>query len=317
MNHPSLSMLIPCYNGLPFVVEAVQSVLDQSDEGVECVVIDDGSNDGSADVLRRRFGDRIRLFRQENAGVGAVRNRALAEARGDLIGWLDADDVLAPDAIPSRRRAFAADSQLEMLAGQIEIFYMQTGARHLSPASDTGDPRLLNCLVKRQSPHLNSVMLRRSVLPRVGGFDHRFVVGEDYDFWVRACFRLRWRFVQQVFAYMRVGVYESATRRRGRLDMYRDMEEVLHHNRGLFRQHFGSDGFWRKTYARWATDFTLVLLHHGERQEAARWAAKAIAVRGPWVEPRAFKYLLEAMLPSSIYASLRGVSRRFGPQPLP
>jgi glycosyltransferase involved in cell wall biosynthesis len=309
MSLPSLSMLIPCYNGLPYVVDAVQSILDQGDEGVECVVIDDGSRDGSADALEKRFGKRIRLFRQANAGLGAVRNRALAEARGDLVGWLDADDLLAPEAIVSRRQAFAEDPQLEMLVGQIEIFSMVTGERRLSPPSDPSDPLLRNCLLNRQSPHLNGIMLRRSVLSRIGGFDTRFILGEDYDFWVRACFRLRWRYTQTVFAYMRQGTHESATSRRGKVAMYRDMQDVIYHNRTLFRQHFGSDAFWRQTYARWATDFALVLLLHGQRREAAWWAGKAIAMRGPAVEVRAVKYFAEAVLPPALYRRLGAVSR--------
>ncbi len=109
---------------------------------------------------------------------------------------------------------------------------------------------------------------------------------------------------------MRVGDYESATRRRGKVDMYRDLQDILIHNRPLFRRHFGSDAFWRQTYARWATDFALVLLHHGVRGEAAWWAAKAISVRGPCVEPRAFKYLAEAVLPTAVYNGLRAVRRR-------
>ena len=243
---PSLSMLIPCYNGLPFVVDAVQSILDQSDEDVECVVIDDGSRDGSGDVLQFRFGDRIRLFRQENAGLGAVRNRALAKLRGDLVGWLDADDLLAPHAIAIRRRAFADDPDLEMLVGQIEIFSMQTGERHLSPPTDPTDPLMLNCLLSRQSPHLNGIMLRRSVLPRVGGFNPRFILGEDYDFWVGPVFGSAGASYHRSSPTWAWEIMKSAMRRRGKGDMYRDLQDVLHHNRASFvnislRMPFGAE----------------------------------------------------------------------------
>jgi hypothetical protein len=303
---PSLSILIPCYNGLPFVLDAVESVVAQADEGVECVVVDDGSTDGSADALERRFGDHIRVVRQANGGPSVARNRALEESRGDLVIWFDADDLLTPDTLRLRRQAFADSPALEMLLGVNEIFYMQTGERQRSPAKDACDEHYLvrGLLARRNLPHLNVITFRRSALARVGGFDPQFPISQDYDLWLRAWSCLHWRFVDVVLAYQREGSYERVTQRRGKIFNYRDTGKVLLKNRRLMQDSLGSEAPWRRAYASFATDFALHLLTRGFRWEASIWAGRACWLLGPRVESRALKYLLEATLSPRCYSAL-------------
>jgi glycosyltransferase involved in cell wall biosynthesis len=309
MNQPSISVLIPCYNGLPFVVEAVQSVVAQADEGVECVVVDDGSTDGSADTLEQHFGSRIRVIRQPNGGPSVARNRALAECRGDLIIWFDADDLLAPNTLELRRRAFADSPNLEMLLGVNEIFYMESGERHRSPRSHACDESYLvnGLLGRRDLPHLNVITFRRTALERIGGFDPRFPISQDYDLWLRAWSCLRWRFVDVVLAYQREGSYERVTLRRGKIFNYGDTGKVLLKNRRLMQETLGSDAPWRRAYAGFATDFALVLLNRHRRREAFAWASRACSLVGPKVESRTVKYLLEAVLATNCYATISAV----------
>src|SRR6266850_864483 len=93
-----VSILIPVYNAEAFVAEAIQSALDQTWPAKEIIAVDDGSTDRSAEVLKS-FAPRIRTIEQENRGASAARNRALSEAQGEFIQFLDADDLLAPDKI--------------------------------------------------------------------------------------------------------------------------------------------------------------------------------------------------------------------------
>jgi len=92
-----ISALIPTYNRRQFVPRAIQSVLSQTVPVDEILVVDDGSTDGTAEDIEQRFGNRVRVVRQANQGVSGARRRAVLEAKGDWIGFLDSDDEWTPD----------------------------------------------------------------------------------------------------------------------------------------------------------------------------------------------------------------------------
>jgi glycosyltransferase involved in cell wall biosynthesis len=92
---PTVSVVIPCYNGSRFLRETLASVLRQTEPVREVLVVDDGSTDGSADIAES-FGPPVRVIRQANAGESTARNRGVEEARGDWVAFLDADDVWEP-----------------------------------------------------------------------------------------------------------------------------------------------------------------------------------------------------------------------------
>jgi glycosyltransferase involved in cell wall biosynthesis len=92
-----ISALIPTYNRQRYIFRAIDSVLSQIAPVDEVILVDDGSTDGTAEEIEHRFGSRIRVIRQANAGVSSARRRAVLEARGDWIAFLDSDDVWTPD----------------------------------------------------------------------------------------------------------------------------------------------------------------------------------------------------------------------------
>ncbi len=96
MHKPRISVIIPTYNSARFLPEAVQSALYQTLSPDEVIVVDDGSTDNTEDVLEP-FRGRVHYIRQENQGPAVARNRGIAEAKGDLIAFLDADDVWLPE----------------------------------------------------------------------------------------------------------------------------------------------------------------------------------------------------------------------------
>ncbi|HEV7893315.1 MAG TPA: glycosyltransferase family A protein [Pyrinomonadaceae bacterium] len=105
---PLLSVVIPTWNRAHVVCEAVESALIQREGRVEVLVVDDGSTDGTAELIARRFGPRVRLLRMtERAGVGAARNAGVRAAGGELIAFLDSDDVWLPGKLDAELRAFA------------------------------------------------------------------------------------------------------------------------------------------------------------------------------------------------------------------
>lgn len=94
---PDVSIIIPTYNRVRFVGEAIESALAQR-EGIEVVVVDDGSTDETSSLLAS-FADRVRIFRQPNAGPSAARNLGAQQARGEFLAFLDSDDILESGAV--------------------------------------------------------------------------------------------------------------------------------------------------------------------------------------------------------------------------
>jgi len=188
MNPPRFSVIIPSYNAAPLVVQAVESVLAQTHAAHEILVIDDGSTDDTAACLEP-YQDRIRYLHQSNAGVAAARNRGLAEATGDWIAFLDADDVWHPSKLARQARVIAEHPQVGLLA---TLCYDWPAAGH--PELPSGSDHKIaivpfESLVVRNQIVTSSVVARREVIDQVGGFDPRMQGPEDYDLWLRVAER--------------------------------------------------------------------------------------------------------------------------------
>jgi glycosyltransferase involved in cell wall biosynthesis len=188
MPPPLVSVIIPTYNRKEKAALAVESVLAQGYSPVECIVVDDGSEDGSFEHLANKFNGRIRLFRQENTGVSAARNKGIKEAKGGFIAFLDSDDLWRKNKL---------SVQMEYLERHPEIKICQTtetwfrkGRRVNPPAvyrkigGDIFEPSLKRCMV---TP--SSVLLKKELLDEVGLFNEGMPVCEDYDLWLRVCVR--------------------------------------------------------------------------------------------------------------------------------
>ncbi len=179
-----VSVVIPSYNRRAVVCEAVRSACAQEGVACEIVVVDDGSTDGSAEALQREFGARIRVLRTANHGVAAARNSGVAASGGELIAFLDSDDLWLPDKLAAQVAFFAAHPAAQICqTGEIWIrngIRVNPRAHHRKPSGEIFAPSLRICLV---SP--SAVMLRRSLFEGVGGFNESLPACEDYDLWLR------------------------------------------------------------------------------------------------------------------------------------
>src|SRR5262245_41316998 len=108
-----ISVIIPVYNHVAYLPEALESVIRQTCPASEIIVVDDGSEDGSAEAAERFSG--VRVFRQAHAGIAAVRNVGVRRARGDLIAFLDADDRWPPHKLRAQIEAFDREPVLDMV----------------------------------------------------------------------------------------------------------------------------------------------------------------------------------------------------------
>jgi glycosyltransferase involved in cell wall biosynthesis len=178
-----VSVIIPTFNRSRFVSEAVKSVLGQSYPDKEIIVVDDGSTDDTAERLAE-FGDRIRHVRTENGGVPRARNIGISASRGDLIAFLDSDDLWLPNKLGRQVEYFAANPDIHV--AQTEEIWIRGGRRvnpkniHKKRSGWIFERCIPRCIV---SP--SAVMLRRRVFEDVGLFDEAMPVCEDYDLWLR------------------------------------------------------------------------------------------------------------------------------------
>jgi glycosyltransferase involved in cell wall biosynthesis len=185
-NRGRVTVVIPCYNQGRFLSEAVESVLSQSYQELEVVVVDDGSTDKTAEVAHSytRRDSRVRLVRQANRGLAGARNRGLEEARGVYIVFLDADDRLLPGAIEVGVRELESHPDCAFVSG---ICRKITADGYVVPEWEQfrvrDDPYLE--LLRSCPIYVPAVMYRRSVFEAVGYFDSSYKAAEDYDLYYR------------------------------------------------------------------------------------------------------------------------------------
>lgn len=186
MHAPLVSVLMPVYNGRPFVSEAVESILCQTLRDFEFIVIDDGSTDGSLDVLRAFAlrDTRIRLIESSHYGYVTLLNRGLSLCRGQYIARMDADDIACRDRLTRQIEYLKAHPSVGVVGGGMLVVSRDGRPIGISrPIADDSE-------VHRRLPHGNclahpTVVMRRDALLKVGGYRSEFLPAEDYDLWLR------------------------------------------------------------------------------------------------------------------------------------
>lgn len=117
---PPVSVIIPVYNGERFLAEAIESVLNQTYQAFELLVVDDGSTDKSGEIACSY--PRVKYFRQDNRGVASARNQGIQNSQGTFITFVDADDLWIPEKLSLQLKAFKEDPSLEIVTGHVEQF---------------------------------------------------------------------------------------------------------------------------------------------------------------------------------------------------
>ena len=186
---PLVSVIMPAYNTEKYIGESIQSVLDQTYTNWELLVVDDGSTDTTAQIVRA-FADsdrRIKYFFQQNAGQSKARNTAIQNARGTLLAFLDSDDLWLPEKLQLQLRA--------MVATNVDVVY-SNGFVIYEPGAPPGQMdfpivagtvegrKMFDLLLLLNFIPVQSVVLRKEVFDKAGPFEESLLC-EDYDLWLK------------------------------------------------------------------------------------------------------------------------------------
>lgn len=187
-----VSVIIPAYNARDFVLDAIASVKAQQHPALEIILIDDGSTDGTAELVAANAPE-VRIIRQDNAGVAAARNTGLLAARGDFITFVDADDGWFPGKLQAQLEYLGAHPEVGLVfhrwlvwrPDENGVFHWPSPPTEVLPDQPELSgwlylPLLLDCVI-----HTSSVMIRRNIVEQVGLFDTALAIGEDYEYWLR------------------------------------------------------------------------------------------------------------------------------------
>lgn len=178
MSHPKVTVIIPVYNGESFIRDSINSVISQSYDNWECIVVDDGSTDESASIIQSF--DQVVCVQQGHQCVAAARNRGVRQASGDYLAFLDADDIWDLDKLKI---------QVDFMEKNLEVDYSVT--RHSIFLDHELKELPAWVRTERQEAETtayipSALLVRRSVFDAVGGFDESYRIGDDSDWFLRA-----------------------------------------------------------------------------------------------------------------------------------
>ncbi len=183
MSRPQVSVIVPTHNRASLIGQTLDSISRQTFRDYEVIIIDDGSTDETARVVRQRP-EPLHYLYQEQRGAAAARNHALAEANGSLVAFLDSDDIWLPDFLSEV--AAAVQAQSDAALGYADFRTIDGQGRTLrGHRKKQHGGRVVTPLFASIFIHTSCVVARRDAILQAGGFDDRMEANEDYDLWLR------------------------------------------------------------------------------------------------------------------------------------
>lgn len=272
-DQPLVSVIITCYNIRNYVAAAIHSVIVQTYVHHEIIVVDDGSTDGTVEMLRHHpASNRFTLLNKENGGPSSARNFGIAQSKGEVIAFLDGDDQWEPDKLQTQVDVFMHHPAAGLIFTDFSTFtetgVMVTGKNRSMFAHLEAVPYPF--LVSRNNfIYPSTVMIRRSVVELCGGFDESLRGPEDLDLWLRVARQ-----------YPILGLHESLTRIRLHLsNISSNIPVMLEHERTVIEKQrpFLSPLTYRIRLARLYFLNADRSVHNGDRLQALRLLGKGMA----------------------------------------
>ena len=205
---PLVSILIPAYNAEEFIGDTIESAVAQTWQRKEIIVVDDGSKDGTAEVVRKYLSKGVVLVSNENKGAAATRNHAYRLSQGEYIQWLDADDLLAPDKIELQLASLRNGDKRILLSSSWGLFGYRTERARFIPTSLWEDLAPVDWLARKMGDHQHmqtaTWLTSRELAEAAGPWDTRMLSDDDAEYFCRVLLASKGsRFVPEAKVYYR------------------------------------------------------------------------------------------------------------------
>lgn len=265
MTEPAVSVVIPAYNAAWCIRKAVDSVLAQTFRDVELIVVDDGSTDDTAAILRS-YADTLRVVSQANGGMSSARNAGIRAARGRYVAFLDSDDRWLPDKLERQVALMTAQPDLAFCAATATLEDPDGNVVGAWACSGKSEASVADVFASHAAiaGGASSVLARRELVQALGGFDETLFGAEDTDLWIRLAAAGRFACIAEplVVVLKRPG---SVSRNRRR--MRAGAIAMTRKNRGLLPAE-KQGAFWRTLYAGMLCDYAKWAARDGDRMGA-------------------------------------------------
>lgn len=269
-----ITVVIPLYNKADCIATALDSVLVQTYQDFEIIVVDDGSRDDGAAIVERYTDPRIRLIRQDNAGVSAARNKGIAEARGEYVAFLDADDEWMPEflaEIVALQREFPeCKAQATRYVNRCEGKDYQIQLDRLPFSGEHGVLTNYFEVATHSNPPIwtGAVCIERALLQELGGFPLGIKSGEDLLTWARIATRTHWAYSLKPYAIFNMEGYNKNERPKR---IPADIDVVGNELKQLWKQNPQPKGL-KHYIAHWHKMRSSIYLRLGMRKKSIREA---------------------------------------------
>jgi glycosyltransferase involved in cell wall biosynthesis len=292
-----VSAIMPAYNAAATIEESIRSVLAQTHQELELVVVDDGSTDETAAVIQRiaSTDPRVRYIYQPNQRVVAARNRAIEQATGELVALLDADDAWRPDKLEKQLAARNGDADVVVLTG-LQRFTEENGIKTWGtisvpppPVAERYTPASLLLLDHFQFVLMNTALMPRAALLAAGGF--KGWTGHDWDMWIELAKRCRFRVLPEVlFEYRKHASSVTAAN---------DKLRTLEQHESIIRFHCAQLGCSSRFQATAMVQRQMSVCSHflytGETDLAWKVLRRSLRQAFAWLEPSVWKRCVELL----------------------
>ncbi len=293
---PLVSILVPAYNAERWIGPCLDSALRQTYPSTEIIIVDDGSSDGTLEVIRT-YGDRVRLVSAPHAGGNAARNQLTALARGEWLQFLDADDYLLPEKISDQMRRVTEVSGLDVIYCPVYLRDESNGAERILEIEENKDFTLP--FIRWGALNTNGFLFRREALLDVGGWSPNQLACQEHELLLRLiCAGKRFQLVNRAGAVYRFHGASTVSRKdplrtlRLKLEILDKLQDHLEHNGLMTAQHRKEFYAGRMEAARgvWRRDPTLALnLAKKARSTGTYWVKFSPAL------PTAFQFSLRLL----------------------
>ena len=179
-----VSVIMPVYNTEKYLKTSIDSILSQTYENIEFIIIDDGSTDNSINIVESYSDKRIRFYKQDNRGIAISLNKGISLAKGDFIARQDADDISNPFRIEKQMQLLIENKHIGLIGTCANL--IDENGLVIKPLNFPGDNNSLQKYILTKNPFIHgSIIMRKECLKKVGLYREQFLLAQSYDMWLR------------------------------------------------------------------------------------------------------------------------------------